>query len=306
MSYVISFRGRTERHLGHTRAPMNRRNTLKTIGTVGVAGALGIGTSGVASADRSDDGRTGPTNPGRIGTYNGSKTLTPPDLGGFDHVILYLAEPYVEGDWSVVENAERFQREILGRTTEEIRADRQAAEAFYEERFGLTFDDDHAGLFEPATSDDGTAVLNPFYQDPDVGYNAYMVSGRAMPNNHDDGATNRDETLAGKVRDGGWIVSITEDTTLGGSYGDEYGDDDGFDVGAGGTLAYGDYNIKMGDAEDPIEIRYESEHPILPLDMPAAFNCDLFHDEWGEGQVRGTTNIPGGGIRNVLTFPPSL
>lgn len=62
----------------------------------------------------------------------------------------------------------------------------------------------------------------------------------------------------------------------------------------------------MGDAEDPIVIRYESEHPILPLDMPVAFNCDLFHDEWGEGQVRGTTNAPGGGIRNVLTFPPSL
>lgn len=110
---------------------MNRRNTLKTIGTVGVAGALGIGMSGVASADRSDDGRTGRTNPGRIGTYNGTKALTSPDLGG-------------------------------------------------------------------------------------------------------------------------------------------------------------------------------SEHPILPLDMPAGFNSDLFHDEWGEGQVRGTTNVPGGGIRNVITFPLSL
>lgn len=287
---------------GHAEHPMDRRNTLKAIGTVGIAGALGLGTSGTAAADRSDtaDGR-GSNNPGRIGNYNGAKTLTPPDLGGFDHVLVYLAEPLVEGDWSVVDNAERFQSEIMGRDEETIEADRRAAEAFYEERFGLTFEGD-VGLFEPEESTDGSAVLNPFYQDPDVGYNAYMVSGRAMPNNHDDGATNRDDMLAGKVRDGGWIVSITEETTLGGSYGGS----DGFDIGAGGTLAYGNYNIKMGDNEDPIVIRYESEHPILPLDMPVAFNCDLFHDEWGEGQVRGTTNIPGGGIRNVLTFPPSL
>lgn len=40
--------------------------------------------------------------------------------------------------------------------------------------------------------------------------------------------------------------------------------------------------------------------------MPVAFNCDLFHDEWGEGQVRGVTGSQSGGIRNVLTFPPSL
>ena len=107
----------------------------------------------------------------------------------------------------------------------------------------------------------------------------------------------------GTVRiEDGEIVSITEDTTLRGTY----GDGDGFDIDAGGTLAYGDYNIKLGDNEEPIVIHYESEHPILPLDMPVAFNCDLFHEEWGEGQVRGTTNVPGGGIRNVLTFPPSL
>jgi hypothetical protein len=178
---------------------MDRRNTLKTIGTIGIAGALGIGSSGSVRAERPDtaDGGNG-NNPGRIGNYDGAKTLTPPDLGGFDHVLVYLAEPLVEGDWSVVENAERFQREIMGRDDEAIEADRRAAETFYEERFGLTFEGD-VELFESEESADGSAVLNPFYQDPDVGYNAYVVSGRGMPNNHDDGATNRDEMLAGKV-----------------------------------------------------------------------------------------------------------
>lgn len=191
---------------------MNRRDTIKTIG---IGTLLGVAT-GTATAMPGDSGNDDTNNPGRVGNYNGEKTLVPPELGGFDHVLVYLAEPLVEGDWSVVENAERFQREIMGRDTEEIKAARRSAETFYEERFGLTFEGD-TGLFEPEESTDGTAVLNPLYQDPDVGYNAYVVSGRAMPNNHGDGATNRDEMLAGKVRDGGWIVSITEDTTLGGS-----------------------------------------------------------------------------------------
>ena len=280
---------------------MERRDTLKTIGAMGIANTLGLGASGTAAADPGNGGSSRGGNPGRIGRYGGKKTFAPPDLGGFDHVLVSLAEPLIQGDWNSVEGAKRFQRDIMGRDDEEVEADRRAAEAFYEGRFGVTFEGD-VGLFEPEESNDGTATLVPFYQNPDAGYNAYVVSGRAMPNNHEGEATNREEMLAGKVRDGGWIVRITEDTTLGGTH----GGGEGFDIGAGGMLAYGDYNIKMGDHEAPIMIRYESEHPIPPLDMPVAFNCDLVHDEWGEGQVRGTTNVPGGGLRNVLTFPPSL
>jgi len=279
---------------------MNRRDTLRTIGIGTVFGA----SLGTASAETSGEGAEQSKetqNPGRVGRYSGDKTFVPPELGGFDHVLVYLAEPYVEGEWDSAAEAERFQREIMGRSHEEVVSNRREAEAFYEERFGLTFPGE-VGLWESEESDDGSAVLTPFYQDPDVGYNAYVVSGRGMPNNHGDGATNRDEMAAGKVRDGGWIVSITEDTTLHGTYGGP----EGYQIDAGGMLAFGDYNVKLGDREDPIEIRYESEHPILPLDMPTAFNCDLFHEEWGEGQVRGTTNIPGGSIRNVLTFPPNL
>lgn len=270
------------------------------LGGIGAASLLGIGASSSgAAADRSSGGSS--RNPGRVGKYGGSKTFVPPDFAGFDQVIVYLAEPRVEGDWNPTAQAERFQTEIMGRSREEAEENRREAEEFYSEKFGLDFPGD-ADLYEPEESTDGTAKLMPFYQDPDVGYNAYMVSGYGMPNFHDGGATNRDEMLAGKVRDGGWIVSITEDTTLHGSYGGS----DGYEIGNGGMLAFGDYNIKMGDRQAPIEIKYFSQHPILPLDVPVAFNCGLEHEDWGEGIVRGTTNIPGGGIRNVLTFPPSL
>lgn len=63
------------------------------------------------------------------------------------------------------------------------------------------------------------------------------------------------------------------------------------------------------DDEDPIVIHVDSEHPIPPMTgrVPVAFNCDLVHEEWGEGQVHGTTGgTMAGGIRNVLTFPPML
>lgn len=65
----------------------------------------------------------------------------------------------------------------------------------------------------------------------------------------------------------------------------------------------------MGDNEDPIVIHYESGHPIPPVAnrIPGAFNCDLLHVKWGEGQVHGTVGgTAAGGIRNVLTFPPML
>lgn len=100
------------------------------------------------------------------------------------------------------------------------------------------------------------------------------------------------------------MANIHEDGTLGGTYGDEGPSD----VKEGALLAFGDYNIKMRKNEDPVVIHYESEHPIpMPGRVPVAFNCDLHHEEWGEGQVHGTmggTLAPG--IRNVLTFPPSL
>ncbi|WP_255152725.1 hypothetical protein [Halorarius halobius] len=279
---------------------MNRRNTLKALGSIGVAATASLGT---ASASKGGDGNDeSPKNPGRVNAYNGRKTLATPDLGGFDHVLVYLAEPKIEGEWDGVEKAEHFQREIMDRTTDEIMANRRTAETFYEERFGIELEsfDGEDELFEPKTTDDGKAVLNPAYQDPDVGYHAYVVSGRGMPNPYDEDATNRDEMRTGKVRDGGWHVTIREPMTLHGTYGGE----EGVEIDAPSLLAFGNYNIKMGDQEAPIVLDFKSADPILVyLDGPKAFNCDLSHDDWGAGAARGVIGLPGGAIRNVLTFP---
>lgn len=139
---------------------------------------------------------------------------------------------------------------------------------------------------------------------PETGYTAYVVSGRGMPNTHGDGTTNTDTHATGKVRDGSWGATINEDAELGGTYG-ATGDSQ---VPAGAVVTFGNYNIRMGDNEDPIVIRFLSEHPIVFRGrVPSAFNCDLEHDEWGEGQVHGTLGgTMGSALRNVLTFPPSL
>lgn len=69
---------------------MNRRDTLKTIRI----GALFGATADTATATPGQGGRDDDDsdNPGRVGDYNSEMTLVPPDLGGFDRVLLYLAD----------------------------------------------------------------------------------------------------------------------------------------------------------------------------------------------------------------------
>lgn len=144
----------------------------------------------------------------------------------------------------------------MGRSTAEIMEARRNAEAFHADRFGVEVEpfEGEDELFDVKETPDGKAQLEPAYQNPAVGYTAYVVSGRAMPNVTGDGTTNLDESRTGKVRDGGWHVRIKEPMTLHGSYGGS----DGVDVDAPTTLAYGHYNIKLGDEEPPIVIRFES------------------------------------------------
>ncbi|MFW5920029.1 MAG: hypothetical protein ACOCSF_07570 [Halanaeroarchaeum sp.] len=283
---------------------MNRRETLKAIGI----GALFGASAGTATATPGNgkDGRDA-KNPGRVGNYNGQKTFVPPDLGGFDHVLLFLADADPFPDWDGMAQAEYFHREIMGRSTAEIFEVREEAIDFHWERFGIDFpypetEDD---LFAPVDSvGDVDATLRPSMLNPGRGYTAYMVSGKWMPNTYSDGQTNTDTHSTGKVRDGSWGAMLNEATELGGTYG-ATGESN---VPAGAMVTIGDYSIRMGDDEDPIEIQFFSEHPIVAGGRaPAAFNCDLLHDEWGEGQVHGTLGgTMGSGLRNVLTFPPSL
>lgn len=282
---------------------MNRRDTLKAIG---VGALLGAGAS-TATAAPGGRQRGNNNNPGRVGEYNGQKTLVPPNLAGFDHFLLFVADAEPFPDWNGLEQAEFFNREIMGRSTDEIFEVRKEAIDFHWERFGIDFPypETEADLFAPVDSQgDIDATFAPSMLNPGRGYTAYIVSGKGMPNTHGDGTTNTETNATGKVRDGSWGASLNEPTELGGTYG-ATGESA---VPAGAAVTFGDYSIRMGDNEDPIEIRFFSEHPIIGAGRaPSAFNCDLYHEEWGAGQVHGTLGgTLGTGLRNVLTFPPSL
>lgn len=274
------------------------------MGGIGLAGLLGVGTSGTVAAQQ--PGRGGRSNnPGRVATYNGRTTKTAPGLGGFDKVLLYLADP--DPDWEGEVSAERFQEEIMDRSVEEAVADKNAGIEFFEERFGLEFPEaDEDDVYESVDSTgDVDATLNPTMLSPGTGYTAYVVSGRSMPNNHGEDHTNTDTESTGKVRDGGWWATLNEDAEFGGEYG--AGGESWFPAGT--IVLWGDYNIRMGDQEEPIVIHYDSDHPVLPggaVRAPRAFNCRIEHEEWGEGAVRGVSGGDMIGIRNVLTFPASL
>ena len=279
---------------------MNRRNSLKTIGAIGLAGLLGTSASGSVAARNGSS-----SNPGRVATYNGQRTNTAPGLGGFDKVLLYLADP--DPDWEGEVSAQRFQEDIMGRSPEEALADRNAGIEFFEERFGLEFPEaDLDSLYESVDSTgDIDATLNPTMLSPGTGYTAYVISGRSMPNNHGDGHTNTDPEVTGKVRDGGWWATLNEEAAFGGDYA---GIDDR-EFPENSIVLWGDYDIRMGDQEDPIVIHYDSDHPVVPGDetpAPRAFNCRIEHEKWGEGAVRGISGGDMTGIRNVLTFPAEL
>jgi hypothetical protein len=108
------------------------------------------------------------------------------------------------------------------------------------------------------------------------------------------------------VRDASFGVQLTKDQTLYGTWGGAAGKP----APAGSFVTFGDYNIKVerpGRGRDgTIMIHFESGSPIVAdVDGTLHFICDLMPPEWGPGHARGTV-VANGGIRNVLTFPPSL
>ncbi len=289
---------------------MQRRDTLKTVGGIGIASLLGLGASGSAAANQHGQSR----NPGRVGQYSGCRTLVPPDLAGFDHVLTYIADGEPDPEWDGgPAGAEYFHRDILGRTDEEILERRNEAIDFHYERYGVEFPkaESHDELFDVVDSiGDIDATLSPGMLDPARGYTAYVVSGRGMPNNYGDGTTNTDPQATGHVRDATFGARFNEETEVGGEYAEQFGDDypDDIVVPEGASLPWGEYSIRMGDNEEPINITFFPQHPVIIQGAaPSAFNCGLHHEKWGEGQVHGTTGgTMAPGIRNVLTFPPSL
>ncbi|MEF8905495.1 MAG: hypothetical protein V5A29_16465, partial [Haloarculaceae archaeon] len=87
---------------------MDRRKLMQTIGGLGIASTLGLGATGTAAADDHGNGNgssngNGNGNGGSSGTgagytpYGGRSTKTAPELGTFDHALMYLAEGIVDG-----------------------------------------------------------------------------------------------------------------------------------------------------------------------------------------------------------------
>jgi hypothetical protein len=207
---------------------------------------------------------------------------------------VYIAEgPASAGSITDVDAVLAFQREVMGRDAAAVAAYIEEAKAFYLRRFGLDFFGVDAPTPIGPWEIDG-AVLRGSVFHPDHGYTAYVVSEERVG---EEGWT---------VRDASFGVSITADQVLHGTWGGTTGKA----VRAGSFVVFGDYNIKAdrpGRGRDgTIMIHFESGSPInADVDGTMHFICDLSHPAWGPGHARGTV-VADGGIRNVLTFPPSL
>ena len=200
---------------------------------------------------------------------------------GFGTMLVYLGTGVFDAadpDYQAPD-AEFWHREIMGRSDADIAQNRAEALAFFAERFGLD-PDGHGGL-----------MFTDFMVDPRSEYRAYVSSETAIPS---DGWV---------VRDGGWMLSVTEPDglTLGGEFA-------GTHVPQGAVFVFGEYNIDVPDG-DEIIIHDRSGSAIIGTDSGMMFRCDLWHPEWGDGLAQGLSapriledGRTQANIRNVLTF----
>lgn len=224
---------------------------------------------------------------------------------GYDKYLIYIADgvyapsepypdsritgcgpsPFCDGDY--------FHKEIMGRDDYEIQTLEAEAKEYFRVQFGVDVDD-------PANA--GRLVFRSFMLDPRLNYHVISASGEQVPSE------------GWRVRDGGWATIFV--------------DPDGFDLGGnssgqhvppGTMVVFGDYNIQNvkrhkdeegggNSKRGPIVIRYRSIEPQLPTDR--SFQCEVLHDEYGSGLVRGRVEVMMNGnerIRinavSVITFP---
>lgn len=201
---------------------------------------------------------------------------------GFDAFLVYMANGIYDPNDAgyTAPDGDYFQRDIMGRTDEEIEQDRANAIAFFKERFGIDVVDNENVMF------------TSFTFDPRNEYRAYVIAGRDVP------------PEGWVVRDGGWSVAVInpDGLTLGGEY-------EGVQVPQGSMMVFGDYNIDV-PGEDPIIIHYQSGGPIIPSDQGIQFHCELISEDFGHGLAQGISagSVQDDGlfhanVRNVLTFP---
>lgn len=212
---------------------------------------------------------------------------------GFRKFLVYMAEGNA-GSITDPAFVLAFQRDVFGRDEAAVAAYAQQAMEFFRAGFGLDF----TGATAPTTVGPWEiegAVMQGSVFSPGNGYTAYVVSEEAVG------------PKGWVVRDSSFNVSLTADQTLHGTWGGAAGKP----AKAGSAMVFGDYNIKVdkpGGSElgETIQIHFESGSPIIgDVDGQFHFVCDLSHPEWGAGHARGV-GTPDGGVRNVLTFPPSL
>jgi hypothetical protein len=259
------------------RLALSRRSLLSGAGKVALGGGLLAPIALTQTAHAAPATATG-------------RTPTPT---GFVKYLVYMQNGVIDPSTPAPDTGEFFQTEVMGRSAAEIEADRQAAIAFYQRRFGLDFS---------GGDTDGAASFGPFMDARRNNYRAYTISGENVPG---DGWF---------VDGGGWMVQIgAGGMTLRGSYGGAGGQA----VPEGSAMVFGEYFIHRPDGRsarlDPIIIHFESERPIIGRpDGVISFQCGLSHPEWGEGVAEGVAVPPlllddgrvKVAVRNVLTFPP--
>lgn len=212
----------------------------------------------------------------------------PPENFGFQ--LVYMADGIFDPSTgpSAEELVDWFHKDVMGRTDEEIAAERQKALAHFEEQFGLDLE---------------LEDVQAFGQDPRTQYRAYKITGYNVPEE------------GWLVRDGGFRVALPAGTVLYGNFGGA----DGITLPGDGIIVFGEYNIDVtapGIGNDPedIIIHYESQSPIVPTpNFGTAFLCrvtsDSFEDHGGglaQGVFRNHMTEDGrqiSNIRNVITFP---
>jgi hypothetical protein len=255
---------------------LSRSALLGGVGKLAVGGAV-LATPAAALAGRNPAG-------GRCAV---------PTPAGFRKLLVYMAEGNA-GSITDPAFVLAFQREVYGRDEAAVAAYAREAMQFFRERFGLDF----TGATAPTTVGPWQiegAVLQGSVFSPGNGYTAYVVSEEAVGPH------------GWVVRDASFNVRLTADQTLHGTW----GGGPGKPAKAGSAMTFGDYNIKVdkpGGSErgNTILIHFESGSPIIgDVDGTRHFVCDLAHAVWGAGHARGLVT-PDGGVRNVLTFPPSL
>ena len=255
---------------------LTRRALLGSAGTLAVSGAV-LATPAAALAGR---------NPA-------AGACAVPTPAGFRKFLVYMAEGNA-GSITDPDVVLAFQRDVYGRDEAAVRAYARQAMQFFLDRFGLDFTGATAPTAVGPWEIEG-AVMQGSVFSPANGYTAYVVSEEAVG------------PRGWVVRDSSFNVRLTADQTLHGTWGGIGGKP----AREGSVVVFGDYNIKVdkpGASErgETIQIHFESGSPIIgDIDGQFHFVCDLSHPEWGAGHARGV-GTPDGGVRNVLTFPPSL